>query len=254
MSEALEDLRRRIDEIDASILELLIERARVAAQVGRAKSASDSAVYAPNREAELLRALTQYDLGPLGADSVEAVFREVVSACRGLQQVPSVAFLGPEHTFTHLAARKRFGHKANFLPVGTIDDVFDAIEREQADFGIVPIQNSTEGVVGATLDCLLDTPLRICAELYVQVHHFLAGGGSLDDFQNGAIYRASYSPSDFSLVELEEMPDPAWNVTYSGWDRGDADPVAAVAIHHPSTDEKAIRRFRSVWARQASEP
>lgn len=181
MSEALEDLRRRIDQIDASILELLIERARVAAQVGRTKSASDSAVYAPNREAELLRALTQYDLGPLEAESVEAVFREVVSACRGLQRTPSVAFLGPQHTFTHLAARKRFGHQANFLPVGSIDEVFGAIEREKADFGIVPIQNSTEGVVGTTLDCLLDTPLRICAELYVQIHHFLAGAGSLDE-------------------------------------------------------------------------
>ncbi|MFO8079497.1 MAG: prephenate dehydratase [Armatimonadota bacterium] len=183
MSESLDELRRKIDQIDAKMLDLLVERARVAAQVGEAKEASDRAVYAPNREAELLRALTDNELGPLGPASVEAVFREVVSACRGLQQVPSVAYLGPEHTFTHLAARKRFGHRANFEPVGSIADVFDAIESRQADFGVVPIQNSTEGVVGLTLDCLLDTPLRICAEMYVQINHFLAGSGGTDDIR-----------------------------------------------------------------------
>ncbi|MFP4250896.1 MAG: prephenate dehydratase [Armatimonadota bacterium] len=181
MSEPLDELRRKIDEIDAKMLNLLVERAQVAAQVGEAKEATDRAVYAPNREAELLRALTDNELGPLAPASVEAVFREVVSACRGLQQVPSVAYLGPQHTFTHLAARKRFGHRANFNPVGSIADVFDAIESRQADFGVVPIQNSTEGVVGLTLDCLLDTPLRICAEIYVQINHFLAGSGSIDE-------------------------------------------------------------------------
>lgn len=183
MSESLEDLRRRIDEIDIRLLELLVDRARMAARIGEAKEATDRAVYAPDREAELLRALTDNELGPLGPASVEAVFREVVSACRGLQQVPSVAFLGPEHTFTHLAARKRFGHRAQFEPVSSIADVFDAIERRQVDFGVVPIQNSTEGVVGLTLDCLLDTPLRICSEIYVQVNHFLAGSGEMDQIE-----------------------------------------------------------------------
>ncbi len=183
MSEELDDLRESIDEIDSQLLELLIERARVAAKVGEAKETGERAVYAPEREAELLRALADRVSGPLAAESVEAVFREVISACRGLQQVPSVAFLGPEHTFTHLAARKRFGHSAQFVTAGSISDVFDSVERQTADFGVVPIQNSTEGVVGLTLDCLLDTPLRICAEIYVQVNHFLAGTGAMDDIR-----------------------------------------------------------------------
>ncbi|MGI5816691.1 MAG: prephenate dehydratase [Armatimonadota bacterium] len=183
MPKSLDELRRRIDEIDARLLEMLVERARVAAEVGEAKETTDRAVYAPDREAQLLRALTGRDLGPLEADSIEAVFREIISACRGLQQLPSVAFLGPEHTFTHLAARKRFGHRAQFTPFPSIADVFDAVERGRASFGVVPIQNSTEGVVGLTLDCLLDTPLRICAELYVQVHHFLAASGEVQQIR-----------------------------------------------------------------------
>jgi len=183
MPDSLDDLRRKIDQIDANMLELLVERAEVAASIGEAKEATDAVVYAPSREAELLRALTNDELGPLGPASVEAVFREIVSACRGLQQVPSVAYLGPQHTFTHLAARKRFGHRANFEPVGSISDVFNAVERHQTNFGVVPIQNSTEGVVGQTLDCLLDTPLRICAEIYVQVNHFLASSGEMEQIR-----------------------------------------------------------------------
>ncbi|MFW5868467.1 MAG: prephenate dehydratase [Armatimonadota bacterium] len=183
MADSLDELRSKIDQIDAKLLDLLVERAKMASRIGEAKEATDSVVYAPNREAELLRALTNNELGPLGPASVEAVFREIVSACRGLQQVPSVAFLGPEHTFTHLAARKRFGHRAQFSPAGSIGDIFNAVESHQADFGVAPIQNSTEGVVGLTLDCLLDTPLRICAEIYVQINHFLAGSGGIDEIR-----------------------------------------------------------------------
>ena len=183
MEMSLDELRKRIDQIDVRMLEMLVERANVAAEIGLAKEAGDRTIYAPAREAELLRALTANDPAPLGRESVEAVFREIVSACRGLQQVPAVAFLGPQHTFTHLAARKRFGHHAQFLPVGSIADVFDTVERRQANFGVAPIQNSTEGVIGLTLDCLLDTPLHVCAEIYVQVNHFLASTGSIEQIE-----------------------------------------------------------------------
>lgn len=176
---SLDDLRERIDEIDSRVLELLVERARVAKQVGELKDAGDRPVYAPDREALLLRALTERELGPLTRESVEAVFREIVSACRGLQRVPVVAYLGPEHTFSHLAARKRFGHHAELAASASINDVFEAVQRGRADFGVVPIQNSTEGVVGQTLDALLDTPLHICAEIYVQINHYLVSSGSL---------------------------------------------------------------------------
>ncbi len=179
MPMSMDELRRRIEEIDSGMLELLLERARIARQIGELKSADETPVYAPDREALLLRRLLEPELSPLSAESVEAVFREVISACRGLQELPTVAFLGPEHTFTHLAARKRFGHRAQMVPVASIAEVFDAVERGQADFGAVPIQNSIEGVVGLTLDCLLDTPLRICAEIYVQINHYLASRGTM---------------------------------------------------------------------------
>ncbi len=180
---SLDELRDRIDKIDAQILDLLVRRAEVASDIGSIKDAGDSPVYAPDREAHLLRVLSERVSGPIKPDSVEAVFREIISACRGLQRVPAVAFLGPEHTFTHLAARKRFGHRANTLPTASIPDVFDAVQRGQADFGVVPIQNSTEGVVGQTLDCMLDTSLRICAEVYVQINHFLASVGELSQIR-----------------------------------------------------------------------
>lgn len=176
---SLDELRDRIDEIDARIVELLLQRAKVAAEIGGLKDARDRPVYAPAREAELLRRLTEQASDDLGAEAIEAVFREIVSACRGLQKVPRVAFLGPEHTFTHLATRKRFGHRAEMIPVASIPEVFDAVRRDRTDFGVVPIQNSTEGVVGQTLDCLLDTSLRICAEVYVQINHYVASRGEL---------------------------------------------------------------------------
>lgn len=176
---SLDELRARIDAIDERILELLVERAGLATEVGRFKEATDRPVYAPHREAEIVRRLTARDLGPLDREAIAAIFGEIISACRALEQLPTVAYLGPEHTFSHLAARKRFGRRAEFVAAGSIADVFDAVERGTANFGVVPIQNSTEGVVGLTLDCLLTTPLRICAEIYVQVHHFLAAAGDL---------------------------------------------------------------------------
>lgn len=176
MPMSLDELRARIDAIDERILELLVERAALAVEVGRLKEAADRPVYAPHREAEIVRRLSGRDLGPLDGEAIAAVFGEIISACRALEEPPTVYYLGPEHTFSHLAARKRFGRRAQFLAAGSIADVFDAVERASG-FGVVPIQNSTEGVVGITLDCLLATPLRICAEVYVQVHHFLAAAG-----------------------------------------------------------------------------
>jgi len=180
---SLDELRGRIDEIDARILELLLERARVAEQVGGLKDAADAPVYAPDREAALLRRLTAGELAPLDTEAVQAVFREIVSVCRGLQRLPAVAYLGPEHTFSHLAARKRFGSSARLIPVGSIGDIFDAVQRGNAEFGVAPIQNSSEGVVGITLDSLLETPLRICAEVYVQVNHYLATRGPMAEIE-----------------------------------------------------------------------
>jgi len=176
----LDELRDRIDELDQQILRLLLQRARTAQEIGREKAGDGRPAYSPEREGQLLNHLLSGDLSPLEAGSVANVFREIISACRALQMPLKIAYLGPEHTFTHNAAQKHFGRSCDFLAQVSIPDVFAAVERTDADFGVVPIQNSTEGVVGITLDCFLDTSLRICAELYVPIHHYLLAHCALD--------------------------------------------------------------------------
>jgi len=180
---SLDDLRDTIDSLDQQILDLLVERARKAKQVGDFKADGDQTVYVPEREAQVLRGLLDSDLGPLDGRTVAAVFREIISACRGVESQLRISFLGPEHTFTHVAARKRFGSACTFVPAPSIPDVFRSVESGQTDFGVVPIQNSTEGTVGPTLDAFLDTSLRACAELYVPIHHYLMGCGALEDLR-----------------------------------------------------------------------
>jgi chorismate mutase/prephenate dehydratase len=178
---SLDELRARIDGLDARILDLLLERADIATQVGERKRDTDNSVYVPEREAQLLRDLLDRDLGPLDADAVSAVFREIVSVCRAAERELRISYLGPEHTFTHLAAVTHFGSACEFVPASSIPDIFRAVEARQADFGVVPIQNSTEGAVGPTLDSFLDTSLRICDELYVPIHHYLMSRGELGE-------------------------------------------------------------------------
>lgn len=178
---SLDKLRAKIDDLDSRILDLLLERADAATQVGELKRDADTSVYVPEREAKLLRGLLSRDLGYLDADAISAIYREIVSACRGAERQLRVCYLGPEHTFTHLAAVKRFGSGARFIPTSSIPDIFRAVEAERADLGVVPIQNSTEGAVGPTLDSFLDTNLRICDELYLPIHHYLMSRGERSD-------------------------------------------------------------------------
>lgn len=169
-------LRLRIDGIDDRILELVSERARVAEEVARVKVARGEAVqvYRPEREAEILRRLSAANPGPLGDEQVAVLFREVMSACRALQQPLTVAFLGPHGTFTEEAATKHFGHGATFTPQPTIGGVFREVESGGAHYGLVPVENSSEGVVSHTLDRFLDSELAIVGEVELRVRHALA--------------------------------------------------------------------------------
>lgn len=169
----LQELRAEIDELDLRILKLLSRRAETARHIGRAKSEGAKAVLDLAREKDVLRAVLQANPGPLSGDAIEAVFREIVSACRAAQEPTSVAFLGPIGTFSHAAALKQFGRTAVYLPVDTIADVFTAVEAGRARYGIVPVENTTEGAVTPTLDALADTPLRVVGEVLVRVDHFL---------------------------------------------------------------------------------
>lgn len=177
----IERLRGQIDRTDDQILELLNRRARLAQAVGRLKRQSNRAYYHPAREEEIFERLSRRNSGPFPTASVRPVFREIISACRSLEKRIAVAYLGPEATFTHLAARRQFGHRAEFLPEQSITEVFEEVERGRADYGVVPIENSTEGVVSHTLDMFLDSPLQIYAEIVLEVrHNLLSKSGRLE--------------------------------------------------------------------------
>ncbi|MGQ9861078.1 MAG: prephenate dehydratase [Thiobacillaceae bacterium] len=170
MSEALDGLRRQIDDLDDRILALLNERARLAQAIGHLKNGN---VYRPEREAQVVRRLQAANAGPLPTEAVERLFREIMSACRALEQPLTVAYLGPTGTFSEAAAIKQFGHAVQGVPKASIDEVFQAIERGEVQFGIVPVENSTEGAVNRTLDLLLTSPLKICGEVMLRVRQHL---------------------------------------------------------------------------------
>jgi chorismate mutase/prephenate dehydratase len=173
----LEAVRARIDAVDEEIHRCLNERARVAQQVGMSKAAGGCAVdfYRPEREAQVLRAARKRNAGPLRDAEVLRLFREIMSACLAQQEPLKVAFLGPEGTFTQTAVLNHFGHSVRALPLASIDEVFHEVEAANADFGVVPIENSTEGTVNHTLDRFLTSPLKICGEVELRIRQHLMG-------------------------------------------------------------------------------
>jgi chorismate mutase/prephenate dehydratase len=174
-------LRRDLDAIDREILAAINRRADVAQAIGQAKQNGKHPVFDPQRECEVLERLVVDNAGPLAGESVRAIFREVISAARGIQSPTRVAYLGPEFTFSHLAAIERFGQSAQLMPVGTIAAAFEEVERGQAEFGVVPMENSTDGRVSDTLDCFSRSTVRICGELPLRIHHCLLGVGTRED-------------------------------------------------------------------------
>jgi len=165
----LADWRTRINELDNRILNLLNQRAEAALQIGNLKRRQRTPSYVPEREAEILRLLSAGNRGPLTDDNLAAIWREVLSACRALESPLTVAYLGPQATFTHQAALGRFGAAVEFRPARTILDVFDEVERGRVSYGVVPVENSTEGAVNVTLDRLIDSEATICGEIYLEI-------------------------------------------------------------------------------------
>jgi chorismate mutase/prephenate dehydratase len=170
-------VRARIDALDEQLQERLNERARLAQQVGVSKGAAGRAVdfYRPEREAQVLRRARARNKGPLRDAEVLRLFREIMSACLAQQEPLKVAFLGPEGTFTQTAVLTHFGHSVRALPLTSIDEVFHEVEAGNADFGVVPIENSTEGTVNHTLDRFLSSPLKICGEVELRIRQHLMG-------------------------------------------------------------------------------
>jgi chorismate mutase/prephenate dehydratase len=171
--ERLQELRRKIDELDNRILDILNERARVVIEVGDIKKAEKLDFHAPGREREILDRLTSRNRGPFPQESLRAVYREILSSSLSLERPLKVAYLGPRATFTHQAVMQQFGLAVQDVPVENIRDVFTEVERGRADYGVVPIENTTSGAVIYTLDMFIDSDLQISAEILLEVSQFL---------------------------------------------------------------------------------
>ncbi len=186
----LDELRNRIDQIDADILQLISERASCAQRVAQVKTAGDpqAVFYRPEREAQVLRRIMALNGGPLDAEEMARLFREIMSACLALEQPVKVAYLGPEGTFTQQAALKHFGESAKSLPMAAIDEVFREVEAGAANYGVVPVENSTEGVINHTLDSFMDSSMRICGEVVLRIHHHLLVAGTTRQDKISRIY------------------------------------------------------------------
>lgn len=178
-TETLAELRKEIDAIDMELQRLIAARAECARRVGEVKGLTNAAdFYRPEREAQVLRGVVDRNNGPLSDEEMVRVFRELMSACLAQEEPLKIAYLGPEGTFTHSAVTKHFGHSVRALSVPTIDEIFHEVEAGIADFGVAPVENSTEGTVNHTLDMFLTSPLKICGEVELRIHQHLMGNMS----------------------------------------------------------------------------
>jgi len=169
----IDDLRNRINEIDEKIMDYLKKRAKIAIKVGEEKKKMNARFHVPEREKEIYARLEKLNPGPFPTDSLKSVFREIISASLSIEMPLKIAYLGPQATFTHLACLQKFGFSAQYLSLDSIQDVFNEVERGRATYGVVPIENSIEGVVNHTLDMFVESNLNICAEISQEISHNL---------------------------------------------------------------------------------
>ncbi len=170
---SLQNLRQRIDKIDKKIVGLLDMRTNLSLNIGKIKAKEGKGIYSPDRERQVLDRVKQASKGPISDSALEAIYREIMSASLAAEKPLKVAYLGPEATFANLAAIKRFGSQVEYVPCDSISDVFLNVERESADYGVVPIENSIEGAVSYTMDLLVESELKICAQVILNVSHNL---------------------------------------------------------------------------------
>lgn len=172
---SVSSLRRKIDRLDRDLVKLINQRAQLALRIGKIKNSSGERVYAPAREEEVLARALELNKGPLAPDCVRGIFRELISGSRSLEKDLRVAFLGPSYSYSHLAALHRFGQSVEQVPVGSIAAVFEEVNRGHAHYGIVPLENSTDGRIADTLEMFTRLPVKICGEVQMWIHHCLLG-------------------------------------------------------------------------------
>ena len=255
---SLDKLRGKIDKIDDQVVSLLNERGRLAKEIGRIKAERGENVFAVDRETEILSRLAEKNKGPIPGEALDDIFQAIFTTCRSLQKRVEVAFFGPEATYTHQAAINHFGRNAQFTPVPSIKDVFFEVERKRADFGVVPVENSTEGVVNHTLDMFVQSSLHIVAELEEPISHCLLSASG----KKGAIKSVYSHPQALaqcrkwldshlpgvSLHEAASTSDAAVHATLDGASAAIASQLAAqiyhlksVALHIEDSPDNATR-------------
>jgi chorismate mutase/prephenate dehydratase len=180
---SLEELRKRIDEIDVQLVNLLNERAGVVVEIGKLKAQAERPIYAPDREKQVLDKVVKANKGPLPDRTLVAIWREMMSGSFVLEKRPRIAYLGPGGSFSHTAAMLKFGRSVEYEPLADIRSIFDEISKGHSDLGIVPIENSTGGGVIETLDALIDTDVKICAEVLMTIHHNLLANCTLEEVE-----------------------------------------------------------------------
>ncbi len=216
MTDELEQAREEIDEVDRDLVKLLDRRARVVKRIGKIKKENDLTLHAPAREREIFARLERLSGGEFPLSSLKQIFREIIATSLNLEKPMTIAYLGPEATFTHAAARSRFGRTSNFKPVSSVSGVFDEVESGQVDFGLVPVESSQEGAVRHTLDRFLDTTLTITSECYLSIDlQLISRESRLEDVTRVVSHRQALAQSGAWLernlprVETEETPSTA---------------------------------------------
>lgn len=176
----LKTLRQKIDELDKKILHILNQRTEIALQIGKIKSNDDISIYAPKREKEIYRQIVELNKGPLKQETIKAIYREIMSGTLSLQKKIRIAYLGPATSFTHLSALKKFGSSIEYLDCSSIESVFKLVEKGEANYGVVPIENSIEGAVNYTLDMFIDFDIKICSEIFMEISHSFLSNSPLN--------------------------------------------------------------------------
>ncbi|MBI3601408.1 MAG: prephenate dehydratase [Candidatus Omnitrophica bacterium] len=174
----LQNLRKKIDALDAQIIEFLNQRAQITLDIGQHKLKNNTSIYAPAREKQVLERIKTLNKGPMSQEAFEAIYREIMSASLSLEKSLRIAYLGPEATFSHLAALKRFGSMVEYVSCENVAEIFSRVEHSDCDYGVVPIENSIEGVVTHTIDLLVDSELKVCSQILLDVSHHLMTRGA----------------------------------------------------------------------------
>ena len=202
---SLDPLRRKINAIDDKIVKLLNDRAKTSQEIGRIKTESKKSIYSPEREKEVLERLKQLNQGPMTQEGVEAIYREIMSSSLALEKALKIAYLGTNGSFTHMAASKKFGSQVEYVSCQSIQEIFQKVERGECDYGVAPVENSTEGAVTHTVDLLVDSDLKICAQSMLRISHCLMAKSNLKDIK--VIYS---NPQVFGQCRnwlLEHLPE-----------------------------------------------